>query len=120
MKMNKILLIETATDVCSVAVADGEKIISSDRISEPRSQASGLAPLIQKTVAEAGMSTNCLDAVAVSSGPGSYTGLRVGVSTAKGICFGAGIPLIGIGTLDIIAQGAIRSGILKMPRKALP
>ena len=113
MKMNKILLIETATDVCSVAVADGEKIIFSDRISEPRSQASGLAPLIQKTVAEAGMSTNCLDDVAVSSGPGSYTGLRVGVSTAKGICFGAGIPLIGIGTLDIIAQGAIRSGILK-------
>lgn len=108
--MNKILLIETATDICSAAVCDGEKILSSGRITEPRSQASGLAPLIQRTVAEAGIEMSGLSAVAVSSGPGSYTGLRVGVSTAKGLCFGAGIPLIGIGTLRIIAYGAIRSG----------
>ncbi len=108
--MNRILLIETATDVCSAAIAEGDRIISSGHISEPRSQASGLAPMIQDVLSRAGMHAGELSAVAVSAGPGSYTGLRVGVSTAKGICFGAGIPLIGIGTLTVIAQGAIRTG----------
>lgn len=108
--MNRILLIETATDVCSAAIAEGDRIISSGHISEPRSQASGLAPMIQDVLSRAGMHAGELSAVAVSAGPGSYTGLRVGVSTAKGICFGAGIPLIGIGTLTVIAQGVIRTG----------
>lgn len=109
-KMNKILLIETATDVCSAAVAEGENIISSGYITEARQQASQLAPMIMDTVTRAGIRTRDLSAVAVSSGPGSYTGLRVGVSTAKGICFGAGIPLIGIETLTVIAHGALKSG----------
>ena len=107
---NRILLIETATDVCSVAVSEGNEILSSGHITEARSQASQLTPLIQDTVSRAGMRIQDLAAVAVSSGPGSYTGLRVGVSTAKGICFGAGIPLIGIETLTAIAYGAIRTG----------
>lgn len=107
---NRILLIETATDVCSVAVSEGNEILSSGHITEARSQASQLAPLIQDTVSRAGMQISGLAAVAVSSGPGSYTGLRVGVSTAKGICFGAGIPLIGIETLTAIACGALKAG----------
>lgn len=111
--MNKILLIETATDVCSAAVADGEKILSTGHITEARSQASRLAPMIQDTIAGAGIRLRELAAVAVSSGPGSYTGLRVGVSTAKGLCFGTGIPLISVGTLSILAFGAIRSGAVK-------
>ena len=110
---NRILLIETATDVCSVAVSEGNEILSSGHITEARSQASQLAPLIQDTVSRAGMQISGLAAVAVSSGPGSYTGLRVGVSTAKGICFGAGIPLIGIETLTAIAYGAIRTGAVQ-------
>ena len=110
---NRILLIETATDVCSVAVSEGNEILSSGHITEARSQASQLAPLIQDTVSRAGMRIQDLAAVAVSSGPGSYTGLRVGVSTAKGICFGAGIPLIGIETLTAIAYGAIRTGAVQ-------
>ena len=107
---DRILLIETATDVCSVAVSEGNEILASGQIAEARSQASQLAPLIQDIVQRAGMRIGDLAAVAVSSGPGSYTGLRVGVSTAKGICFGAGIPLIGIGTLAVIARGAVRAG----------
>ena len=110
---NRILLIETATDVCSVAVSEGNEILSSGHITEAKSQASQLAPLIQDTVSRAGMRIQDLAAVAVSSGPGSYTGLRVGVSTAKGICFGAGIPLIGIETLTAIAYGAIRTGAVQ-------
>ena len=107
---NRILLIETATDVCSVAVSEGNEILSSGHITEARSQASQLAPMIQDTVSRAGMQISGLAAVAVSSGPGSYTGLRVGVSTAKGICFGAGIPLIGIETLTAIACGTLKTG----------
>ena len=105
---NSILLIETATDTCSAAITDGFRIISACRTSVPKSQASGLAPMIQTVMNEAGISANGLSAVAVSSGPGSYTGLRVGVSTAKGICFGAGLPLIAVETLEILACGVLK------------
>lgn len=111
--MNRILLIETATDVCSVAIADGEQIVSAEHISEAKSQASRLAPMILDIMDRADTPADRLAAVAVSSGPGSYTGLRVGVSTAKGICFGAGIPLIGIETLTIIAFGAMKTDEVK-------
>lgn len=111
--MNRILLIETATDVCSVAIADGEQIVSAEHISEAKSQASRLAPMILDIMDRADTPADRLTAVAVSSGPGSYTGLRVGVSTAKGICFGAGIPLIGIETLTIIAFGAMKTDEVK-------
>lgn len=104
---NRILLIETATDACSAAVAEGTEILSVRRCGVPRSQAGGLAPLISGVLEESGTSVEKLSAVAVSSGPGSYTGLRVGVSTAKGICFGAGIPLIGIETTEILAHGVL-------------
>ena len=95
---DRILLIETATDVCSVAVSEGNEILASGQIAEARSQASQLAPLIQDIVQRAGMRIGDLAAVAVS--------------TAKGICFGAGIPLIGIGTLAVIARGTVRAGAI--------
>lgn len=100
-------MIETATDVCSAAISRDGAIISAERIDEPRQQASRLAPLIQKVLQESGLTAKELAAVAVSSGPGSYTGLRTGVSTAKGICFGAGVPLIGIDTLTVSAYGVL-------------
>ena len=77
---------------------------------EPRKQASLTAPLVKEVLDEAGLSARELDAVCVSSGPGSYTGLRVGVSTAKGVAFGAGIPLLTIGTLDILVSGVSGEG----------
>lgn len=102
----KILMIETSTECCSVALSDGAGILAY-RINEtPRQHAAQLAPYIQQILAESGLTAAGLDAVAVSEGPGSYTGLRVGVSTAKGLCFGAGKPLIGIDTLHILAMQA--------------
>ena len=102
----KILMIETSTECCSVALSDGAQIVAA-RINEtPRQHASQLAPYIQEVLQEGGLTARGLDAVAVSEGPGSYTGLRVGVSTAKGLCFGAGKPLLGIDTLQILAGQA--------------
>ncbi len=107
--MKRLLLIETATDGCSVAISEDSHILVSRLITESRKQASMLAVIIDECLQEAKMKLKDLSAVAVSSGPGSYTGLRVGVSTAKGLCFGSNVPLLGIDTLEIIAQGALKS-----------
>ena len=100
----KILMIETSTECCSVALSDGAQIVASRVDMQPRQQSALLAPYIEAVLREAGMDAAALDAIAVSEGPGSYTGLRVGVSTAKGLCFGADKPLIGIDTLEILAR----------------
>ena len=102
-----ILSIETSGDFCSAAISDGESLVTSWLIEQPRAQSSRLAPAIDEMFKAAGLSVKDCKAVAVSSGPGSYTGLRVGVSLAKGLCFGAGIPLIGVGTLDLIVNQAL-------------
>ena len=102
----KILMIETSTECCSVAVCDGPRIVASRIDETPRQQSAMLVPYIVDVLQEAGFRGEDLDAVAVSEGPGSYTGLRVGVSTAKGYCFGAGKPLLGIDTLQILAHQA--------------
>ena len=103
--MGRILLLETSTRMLSVALAQDSKVVVQRVCEEPRQQASLTAPLVKEVLDAAGVSLKECDAVAVSSGPGSYTGLRVGVSTAKGLCFGAGLPLISVGTLDILAAG---------------
>ena len=98
------LLIETSTEICSAALwQDGglSREIFSD---EPRAHAANLAPMIESLFHDAEIGIADCAAVAVSSGPGSYTGLRVGASTAKGLCFGAGKPLIAVPTLDILAS----------------
>ena len=102
-----ILMIETSTEWCSVAISAGERIIARRITETGRQHASLLAPFVQEALNDAGLKVSDCDAVAVSEGPGSYTGLRVGVSTAKGLCFGAGIPLLAVDTLRILAmQGA--------------
>ena len=106
----RILMIETSTECCSVALSEGPRIVARRIDETPRMQSSMLAPYIVEVLQEAGLTASDLDAVAVSEGPGSYTGLRVGVSTAKGICFGAGIPLIGVDTLQILACQAEKTG----------
>lgn len=113
--MTRILLIETSTSVLSVALAQDGTVVSERVCTEPRMQASLTAPLVKEVLDQAGLKARDCDAVCVSSGPGSYTGLRVGVSTAKGLAFGAGIPLLSVGTLDILVSGA--SGA-KQPRGA--
>lgn len=100
-----ILCIETSTAVLSVALARDGAVVCERVCTEPRSQAALTAPLVKEVLDAAGITAGECDAVCVSAGPGSYTGLRVGVSTAKGMAFGAGIPLLSMGTLDILVEG---------------
>jgi len=102
-----LLLIETSTPCCTVALACGDAVLAIKHLPEPRSQAKLLAPIIEQLLFEQQIKLNQCDAIAVSAGPGSYTGLRVGVSTAKGLCFGSGKPLIAINSLQVIAQNCI-------------
>ncbi|MEG1898768.1 MAG: tRNA (adenosine(37)-N6)-threonylcarbamoyltransferase complex dimerization subunit type 1 TsaB [Bacteroidales bacterium] len=108
-----ILLLETATESCSVALSLGNNVIAEKYINQPKAHASLLAKYIQDILAENHLTINDCAAIAVSEGPGSYTGLRVGASCAKGICYGAKKPLIAVGTLSIIAQLAIDNSLLK-------
>jgi tRNA threonylcarbamoyladenosine biosynthesis protein TsaB len=109
--MSNILLIETATKVCSVGLAQGSKIVAlREDQSMQYSHSSLLTSFIDEVVKEAGIGFHQLDAVAVSMGPGSYTGLRIGVSAAKGLCYALDIPLIAINTLHSLAATAVESG----------
>lgn len=100
-----LLLIESSTIVCSVALASGGKIIALREIAEANRHAEKLTLFCEELVNETGIALATLDAVAVSGGPGSYTGLRIGVSAAKGICYALGKPLISVGTLEAMAHG---------------
>lgn len=105
--MSRIILIETSTALCSTAIAvDGEIACYKESVT-PRAQAAMTAPFIKEMADSLGISIKDCDAVCVSAGPGSFTGLRVGVSTAKGLCFAADIPLLSIGTLETLAFQAI-------------
>jgi len=102
----RLLHIETATRVCSVALSMDGKLLAERESSEKNIHSSAITLFIDDLLKEAGLSFSDLDAVSVSKGPGSYTGLRIGVSTAKGICYALDKPLIAIGTLDALAWGA--------------
>ena len=104
--MERLILIETSTALCSAALAEDGVITSYRESSAPKAHASLTAVFIQEMLEEKGLTIADCDAVCVSKGPGSYTGLRVGVSTAKGLCFGSGKPLIAISTLDILVAQA--------------
>ena len=103
--MERIVLIETSTALCSAALAENGAIVSYRESSAPKAHASLTAVFIKEMLEERGLTLQDCDAFCVSMGPGSYTGLRVGVSTAKGLCFGSGKPLLAVGTLDtLVAQ----------------
>jgi len=110
--MARIILIETSTALCSTALAEDGRILEYLESETPRSQASLTAPFVKQMLDARGLAVRDCDAVCVSKGPGSYTGLRVGVSTAKGLCFGAGIPLLAVGTLDTLVYQAAGEGLL--------
>mgnify|MGYP001183032886 CR=1 FL=1 len=104
--MALILCIETATRSCSVALAnDGNLLQFKEEASEQYSHSEQLTLFIESLLRESGIAFSDLDAIAVSKGPGSYTGLRIGVSTAKGLCFALDKPLIAISTLEAMASG---------------
>ncbi|MGB0250233.1 MAG: tRNA (adenosine(37)-N6)-threonylcarbamoyltransferase complex dimerization subunit type 1 TsaB [Flavobacteriales bacterium] len=110
----RILALETSTLSCSVALFDSDACVHSEqRCEEQHVHASNLLPMIDAALKAAGWKASDLSAVAVCAGPGSYTGLRIGTSTAKGICHAQGIPLIAINSLEIQAYHAVASGPLE-------
>jgi tRNA threonylcarbamoyladenosine biosynthesis protein TsaB len=112
--LSYILNIETATKNCSVALAkDGKTILCKEIAEEGYSHAERLHVFIEAIIKEAGIALQDLSAIAVSQGPGSYTGLRIGVSAAKGLCYALDIPLIAVDTLQALAaQVTISSGLI--------
>lgn len=113
--MSLILCIETGTDICSVGIARDGELVSLRESDEGRDHAKKVAVFVDELLSETGISPDELDAVAVGMGPGSYTGLRIGVSFAKGLCYGLQIPLVAIGSLDALTEVAIEdneAGIL--------
>lgn len=103
--MALILLLESSSAICSVALARNGKVIAVREEQEANRHAEKLSVFCEQVLHEAGLTPAELDAVAVSGGPGSYTGLRIGTSTAKGYCFALNIPLIAIPTTEAMARG---------------
>lgn len=113
--MSLILCIETGTDICSVGLARDGEIISLRESDEGRDHAKRVAMFVDELLRETDVRPEELDAVAVGKGPGSYTGLRIGVSFAKGLCYGLDIPLVAVGSLDALTEVAredFEAGIL--------
>lgn len=116
--MALILNIETSTNVCSAALAENGKVIDLKENFDGRTHASSLTVYIEQLFKDNKFSFDQIDAVSVSEGPGSYTGLRIGVSVAKGICYGQNKPLIAINTLKAMAKMALDSDII-LPENSL-
>ncbi len=116
--MGLILCIETGTDICSVGLAREGELLSLRESDRGRDHAGKIGVFVDELLRENGMAPDELDAVAVGRGPGSYTGLRIGVSFAKGLCYGLGKPLLAVGSLDALAEVAredFEAGILTVP-----
>lgn len=107
--MSKILLIETATEVCGAAIAIDGVVAALEEVPESANHAALLTLQIQSCLRQLNLQPADLDAVAVSAGPGSYTALRVGVATAKGLCYALQKPLIGVNTLLALARASLES-----------
>ena len=110
-----ILLIETSTKLCSVALAKGNEIVAMRESLEENSHSSLVTVFIEEIVKETGIALNLIDAVTVGMGPGSYTGLRIGVSVAKGLCYSLDKPLIAVNSLQTMAYQVLNNLTLKLP-----
>lgn len=119
-----LLALETATTTCGVAILRDDAVLASAHLHRPRVHAERLTPLVEDVLAHANVQPGGLDAVAVSMGPGSYTGLRIGVSTAKGWALATGADLVGVPTLaaytaqlrPVVATGDVVCGLLDARR----
>jgi len=103
--MIRLLHIETATPICSVALSCNGEVFEEISSGEEQNHAAYLTVFIQKMLDKHGLSVSNLDGISLSMGPGSYTGLRIGASVVKGLSFGSGKPVIGIGTLHALTAG---------------
>ncbi len=104
--MSLILCMETGTDICSVGIARDGALLSLRESDQGRDHARKAALFVDELLRETGIAPDELDAVAVGKGPGSYTGLRIGVSLAKGLCYGLAKPLVAVGSLDALVEVA--------------
>lgn len=102
-----ILALDTATEACSVALMVGDKIYSRSEVA-PRDHTKKILPMVDEVLQEAGIQLEQLDALAFGRGPGSFTGVRIGIGIAQGLAFGADLPMIGVSTLAAMAQAAYR------------
>lgn len=115
--MSLILCIETGTDICSVGIARDGELMSLRESDQGRDHAKQVAVFVDELLRETGVKPDELDAVAVGMGPGSYTGLRIGVSFAKGLCYGLNIPLLAVGSLEALTDVAVKdyeAGIIQV------
>ncbi len=111
-KENPLLLyIETATDVCSVALSEGDTVVGLCEEVDGNTHSKNLLPFIDRMMSATGRQVRDVDGVVVSVGPGSYTGLRIGVSTAKGIAYSLQVPLVTVNTLESLANECIALGV---------
>ncbi|MCX6139187.1 MAG: tRNA (adenosine(37)-N6)-threonylcarbamoyltransferase complex dimerization subunit type 1 TsaB [Ignavibacteriales bacterium] len=111
-----ILAIETATSVCGIAIVQANRILGSRSTAEKNMHSERLMPMVDELLSATGATLRELTAIAVSIGPGSFTGLRIGLSTAKGMALALQIPIIPIQTLDALAQQMLIAG--KIPAKS--
>ena len=105
--MSRILCVDTSSFICSVSIFENLSLISSNSTEVEKSHSKLIIQLIDQSLKDAKIKINELDAFAVSMGPGSYTGLRIGVSTIKGLCYSLDKPLISINTLEILSKSAL-------------
>lgn len=107
--MTLILNIETSGEVCSVAITQNEKLIAANETNEKNSHSTKLAPLTKDLLIKNSIKPEQINAIAISRGPGSYTGLRIGASFAKGLCYSLNIPLIAVDTLMILCERVVQT-----------
>ncbi|HYE01371.1 MAG TPA: tRNA (adenosine(37)-N6)-threonylcarbamoyltransferase complex dimerization subunit type 1 TsaB [Alphaproteobacteria bacterium] len=106
-----ILALDTATTACSVAVLAGDRLAAARSAAMPRGHAEALLPMVEAAMAEAGLAYDALGAVAVTVGPGAFTGLRVGLAAARGLALALSVPAVGITTLRAFAAAAPEDGL---------
>lgn len=120
MESRFLLSLETSTSVCSVAVHEGGQLMAHTELHIDRAHAGKLTQLVRSTLSAANLAIKDLGAVAVSAGPGSYTGLRIGAATAKGICYAASLPLIAVGSLEAQARMVVAQTLLPENARLCP
>ncbi len=107
--------IDTATKVCTVALAEGEKILASYEINMGMTHSEGLVPQMEQLFQRTGIAKKDLELIAVSRGPGSFTGLRIGLATAEAMAYGLHIPMIAVSTLEVLAYNLPAENVLLVP-----